>query len=64
MCIRDRALYASIAHKVGVDCPITDALLKLAGALNDSNYTTSGRTLESLGLADTDLDELMETLNK
>ncbi|MBC3938126.1 MULTISPECIES: NAD/NADP-dependent octopine/nopaline dehydrogenase family protein [Anaerotruncus] len=58
------ALYASIAHKVGVDCPITDALLKLAGALNDSNYTTSGRTLESLGLADTDLDELMETLNK
>jgi opine dehydrogenase len=57
------ALFATLAQKVGVAAPITESLVKLAGALNDTDYFASGRTVQSLGLDDVDMNELIKFLN-
>lgn len=55
--------YSTLAHKVGVECPITDALIALSAALNDADYYGSGRTVQSLNLEDKDIDAFIEYLN-
>ena len=56
-------LFASIAQKVGAAAPITESLVKLAGALNEADYFESGRTVHSLGLDDVNMDEFIDFLN-
>ncbi|NCE66231.1 hypothetical protein D1159_17040 [Pseudoflavonifractor sp. 524-17] len=43
-------LFLSVARAVGVDVPLYDALIKVAGAINHTDYYSEGRTLENLGL--------------
>ena len=44
------ALFLSVAKAVGVETPLYDALIKVAGAINHTDYYAEGRTLENLGL--------------
>lgn len=46
------ALFLSVAKAVGVETPLYDALIKVAGAINHTDYYAEGRTLENLGLGD------------
>ncbi len=43
-------LFLSVAKAVGVATPLYDALVKVAGAINHTDYYAQGRTLENLGL--------------
>ena len=44
--------WASMGRALGVDMPITEALITLAGSLMGENYFRTGRTLEALGLGE------------
>lgn len=43
-------LRLSAAKVVGVPMPLTEAIVRLGGALNDEDFQSTGRTLESIGL--------------
>lgn len=49
---------SSIGRKFGIPTPTIDALIHLAGVLNQKNYWEIGRTVESLGISGTTLREL------
>ena len=49
---------ASIGKKFNVETPTINSLIYLASCLNESDYMTSGRTVEKLGIADMSLKEL------
>jgi len=50
---------SQLAKKLGVATPLTDAIIELASALNQDNYYLTGRTLESLGLAELNKDQII-----
>ncbi|HUE82473.1 MAG TPA: NAD/NADP octopine/nopaline dehydrogenase family protein [Pyrinomonadaceae bacterium] len=53
---------AQLADLVGVDVPVVKSLITIACTLNETDYRTSGRNLESLGLAGMSLEELKQFL--
>ncbi len=57
------ALFASIGDLAGVETPIADSLLHLAGAITDQAHITTGRTLTNLGLGTYSRAELQRLLH-
>ena len=53
---------SALGRAAGVPTPILDAVIVLTGALVGQDFRTSGRTLESLGLAGCSKDELLARL--
>lgn len=49
---------SSVGHMFSVPTPAIDALIHLAGILNNRDYLATGRTVERLGIAGTTLREL------
>lgn len=56
------ALLCSIGDFCNVETPIADSLLKLLGVLVDEDFRETGRTLESLGLAEMSINEVEKLL--
>ncbi len=56
------ALWASLGRKLGVQTPLADAFLLLARIVTGEDYTRTGRTLETLGLAGATVETLKEWL--
>ena len=56
------AFLVSVGDYIGVPTPIARSLLTLAGAVTDIDYRKTGRTLESMGLADKSPQELSQFL--
>lgn len=56
------ALLVSLAHKVGVKVPFTEAMIAIASGLNDTDYYGQGCTLENFGLADMTMEQIHEYL--
>ena len=46
------AFLVSVAEWAGVKAPVATGLLSIASAINGRDFRQTGRTLESLGLAD------------
>ena len=55
--------WASMGRKLGVGTPTVDAMIHLAGLLNETDYWKEGRTLERVGLSDKSLDEILSLVN-
>ena len=45
------AFALSVARRLGMEMPVLEAFLGVAGAINDRDYIHGGRTLENLGFA-------------
>ena len=58
------ALLCSIGDLCHVETPIADSLLKLIGVITDEDFRETGRTIDSLGLADKSVDEIKELLQE
>jgi len=54
------SLTVSIARKVGVPMPTYETMIHLASVVNDTDFYATGRTLENLGLADLNLEDLKQ----
>jgi opine dehydrogenase len=52
-----------LARLAGVEVPVMESVVNLAGALKGEDYRVSGRTLESLGLGGMSIDEIKEFLH-
>jgi opine dehydrogenase len=52
------SLTVSLARKAGVPMPTYECMIHLASTVNDKNFYRNGRTLENLGLASLDLQQL------
>jgi opine dehydrogenase len=55
-------LWSSLGRRLGVPTPLSDAFVAVASTVNDDNYSSHGRTLERIGLADVPLARLQEWL--
>lgn len=55
---------ASAAEKFEVRAPLHRTLIDLASSLMDVDYWSQGRTMESLGLAEMDANEILQFLNE
>ena len=53
---------SSLAAQLGLKTPLMDAVANLGGALMQTNYWESGRTVEDLGLAGMTLEEMKDFL--
>lgn len=53
-------IWSSIAKRAGVPMPLTDGFIAIGGALCGVDFTDTGRTAESLGLADGGSEEILE----
>lgn len=53
---------AQLADLVGVDVPVVKSLITIACTLNETDYRSEGRNLESLGLSGKSVDELKRFL--
>ncbi len=54
---------SSLAHRVGVETPVADAMIRLVSVLMGRDYRReSARSLEMLGLGDEPLDEILNRL--
>lgn len=51
-------LTVSLARKAGVPTPTYDTMIHLASVVNETDYYSSGRNLENLGLANLTLEQL------
>ncbi len=51
-------LTASLARKAGIPTPTYDSMIHIASVVNDTDYYSTGRNLENLGLAGLTLQEL------
>jgi len=51
---------ASFGRLAGAPTPTMDALITLASVVNQTDYRRTGRTVESLGLAGLDVDEIVQ----
>jgi opine dehydrogenase len=58
------ALLCSVGDLCQVETPIVDSLLKLIGVIADEDFRETGRTIDSLGLADRSVDEIKELLQE
>lgn len=45
-------LFLSVARAVGVETPLYEALVRVASAINQTDYYAEGRTMENLGIGD------------
>ena len=54
--------YASVARLAGVATPVIDAFLAVGGAICEEDFRKTGRSLESLGLGDSDRAALQKLL--
>ncbi len=57
-------LIASIGRRFGIPTPTFDATIQFCGLMNGVDYWKEGRTLERLGLADMNPDELKRFLSR
>lgn len=55
------AMLVSLGEACGVSMPLTEAFLRICGAINGTDYLQTGRTLRNLALP-SDVSELMRTL--
>jgi opine dehydrogenase len=51
---------AALADMVGVETPITDAVIHLANTINETDYEATGRKPEHLGLAGLSLYQILK----
>ncbi len=58
------AFLVSAAEFTGVDAPVANGLLALGSAICDDNFNHSGRTFESIGLADYSRQQLTQLLQQ
>ncbi len=58
------AFQSSCADYINVKCPISNGLLAIGAAINERDFTKSGRTLASLGLDKLELPALKELLRE
>lgn len=56
------ALLISLARKLNISIPYTEALLSIVSALNRTDYYGQGRTLEAFGLEQLSLEEINDYL--
>lgn len=52
------ALTVSLARKAGVPVPTYECMIHLASVVNDTDYYSTGRTLENLGLSHLSLEQI------
>jgi len=50
---------SQLGRKLGVATPLMNALIEIATALNQEDYCQTGRTLESLGLAELSKEQII-----
>jgi opine dehydrogenase len=55
---------ASLGRLVGVTTPVLDALITLAGVVNETDYWRTGRTVESLGLAGLTVEQVLRLVKE
>lgn len=53
---------SSLAHAIGLETPLMDAVANLCGALMKTNYWESGRTVKNLGLEGMTLEQMQDFL--
>jgi len=59
------AFALSLASRLGVDMPVLNAIIKLAGTLNGVDYMKTGRTLENLGFTgDMSVEEIIAEISR
>lgn len=58
------AFLVSVGEWAGVPCPVASGLLAIAGAVAGDDFRKDGRTMESLGLADTSVAEVQTMLKE
>jgi len=58
------ALLCSIADLIQYPVPIAQSLLTLIGSIVDEDFTTTGRTMHSLGLGDKSIEEVTDILRE
>lgn len=51
-----------LAKKSGIEVPIVESCIHIAGAYNNENYFKTGRTLEKMGLDNMTVEEIIEYL--
>lgn len=57
-------VYHALGQKFGVPTPVIDAMIVLAGAMNNTDYFEEGLTLEELGIGRLSKDELLAYLHE
>lgn len=55
---------SSIGRWLNIETPLINAFLSIGGAINNTNFYTHGRTLETLGLANLSRDQLGKMLEQ
>lgn len=58
------SFFASVGRLAGVETPLVNAFLAIGGAINNQNFYSSGRTLESLGLGALSKQELQTLMQE
>jgi opine dehydrogenase len=58
------AFLVSVGDWAGVDCPVARGLLAIGSAVTGSDFRSSGRTLENLGLADHSREQMRMLLHE
>ncbi len=53
-----------LAKKAGLEMPIVESLIKIAGAYNEVNYFEEGRNLKVLGIDDLSIEEIKDLMDK
>lgn len=53
-----------LGKMLGIETPVMNAVIELAGALREENYMETGRTLEQMGLNDMSKDEMLQFLQE
>lgn len=54
---------SALGKKLGVETPLTDSVIKLAGAANRTDYYSMGLNLRSLGLEGMDIQRIKDHIN-
>ena len=53
----------SVAKRLGMEMPVLESFLGVAGAINDRDYIHGGRTLENLGFsAELSMDDIYKQI--
>jgi len=55
---------SQLGKKLGVATPIMDTLIDISSVLNQEDYRQTGRTLESLGLAELNKEQIISLVEK
>jgi opine dehydrogenase len=53
-----------LANQYNIPTPMIDAVIEFASVVNETNYMTEGLSLEELGIARLDRDELRQLLDE